>query len=312
MRIAVGRPMLRGGPAGERVHELRPEWAFDEAHPERWADALRAADVAMPITAPITDELLEGSSVRFVQQFGAGVDAIDLDACRRRGIPVANVPSTVSANADSVAELAVAMTLMLIRRVDELRAATRDGAQPQPAPMLAGREVLLVGLGGIGASIAARLGPFGVRLRGVRAHPEHGGPAGVDDVRGPQQLDDLLGLADVVICCAPPTGDGALFTADRFSAMRPGAAFVNVARGALVDEAALLAALRSGAVAGAGLDVFANEPPDPADPLVSHPNVIATPHMAGGTIENLRSSAEAVVANIARFDQGEPIRWRVA
>lgn len=312
MRIAIGRPGLLDGAAGQRLRELQPGWTLETPEPEQWAAALRSADVAMPVTVPITDALLEGSSVRFVQQFGAGVDTIDLAACRRRGIPVANVPSAASANADSVAELAVAMTLTLVRRLDDLRAATREATMPPAGPMLAGREVLLVGLGGIGASVAARLAPFGVRLRGVRAHPEQGGPVGVDDVRGPDALDDLLALADVVICCAPPSGDGALFTAARFAAVQRGAVFVNVARGALVDEAALLAALQDGTIAGAGLDVFVHEPPDPADPLVSHPKVIATPHVAGSTLQNLRSTTEAVADNIARFARGEEPRWRVA
>lgn len=312
MRIAIGRPGLLDGPVGARLRELQPGWKSDAPAADEWAGTLRSADVAMPVTAPITDALLEGSSVRFVQQFGTGVDTIDLAACRRRGIPVANVPSAASANADSVAELAVTMTLSLVRHLDDLRAAARTGTPPTPVPMIAGREMLLVGLGGIGAAVAIRLAPFGVRLRGVRAHPQRGGPAGVDDVRGPEALDDLLALADVVICCAPPSGDDALFTTARFAAMKRGAMFVNVSRGSLVDEAALLAALEDGTIAGAGLDVIVHEPPDPNDPLVSHPRVIVTPHVGGGTLQSLRSITEAAASNIARFERGEEPRWRIA
>ena len=311
MLVAIGRRGILDGVAGRRMRELRPDWDFEEAVGAAWPGLLARADVAVPVTAVIDDDVLDGSSVSFVQQFGAGYDAIDLSACRRRGIPVANIPSTRTPNAVSVAELAVAMTLDLLRRVDGWRAAARGEQAPSPTRTVAGRTVLIVGLGGIGTEVAARLRAFDVRLAGVRAHPEHGGPDGVEEVGGPDDLDELLGRADAVICCAPASGDAAMFDAGRFAAMRPGAVLVNVARGALVDEAALLAALSQGSLAGAGLDVFAEEPPDPTGPLVTHPRVIATPHIAGATVENLLGAAEAVVDNITRVAAGEQPAYRV-
>ena len=162
------------------------------------------------------------------------------------------MPGEASGNADSAAELAVLLLLALVRRLDEVRAALTGRRWPvrPTGGSLAGTTVAIVGLGAIGAALARRLVPFGVRLLAVRARPWLGAPPGVDLVTGPADLAGVLGEADAVVCAA--LFDGAqppMFDAAAFAAMRPGALFVNVARGGLVDEDALLAALEAGQLA---------------------------------------------------------------
>jgi phosphoglycerate dehydrogenase-like enzyme len=310
VRIVFGRLGLIGSPAGDRIRELEPEWELIEATGSEWPAALGTADIAVPVISPLGAAELDGSSVRFVQQFGVGLDSVDLAACAQHHIPVANVPSSASGNATAVAELAVLMTLALVRDLDGARAAVRgQGPQLGFTHSLAGRRIVLIGLGGIGREIAARLAPFRVQVHAVRAHPDRGGAPGVDEVHDVDDLDALLNEADGVILCAPP-GPGPLFTAERFATLRPGAFLVNVARGTLIDEHALLDALNDGTLAGAALDVLTEEPAAPDSPLVQHPRVITTPHIGGVTLENLTSTAEALVENIRRFSRQEPIRWQ--
>jgi phosphoglycerate dehydrogenase-like enzyme len=244
-----------------------------------------------------------------IQQFGVGVEKVDVAAATDRGIWVARLPGDLAGNADSVAEIAVLHLLTLSRRLDEARQTLRDGHWGGPiSTSLVGQTVLIVGLGAIGQAVAARLAPFGVRLTGIRASPERGGP--VSEVAGPADLHRMLGQADAVICSAMYDRSNArMFDAAAFAAMRPGALFVNVARGGLVDEAALLAALEAGQVAGAGLDVFKGEPRP--GPLARHPRVVASPHMGALTGHMLRQSARLFAQNIQRWADGRDPQWAV-
>jgi phosphoglycerate dehydrogenase-like enzyme len=224
------------------------------------------------------------------------------------------VPGDTGGNADSCAEHAVLLLLALARRLDEARAAlaNRRHAERPTGMSLVDATVLIVGLGAIGTAVARRLGPFGPRLLAVRANPDKGGPAEVAVVAGPDRLRDLLAEADAVVCCAMlHEGNDRMFSAAEFAAMKPGALFINVARGALVDEDALFSVLESGQVGGAGLDVFAREPADPDNPLVGHPRVIATPHVAWHTGLMFRRSSEVFAANLQRFVAGERPDWAV-
>ena len=299
--------------AGTELAMPLPGWQISYSTPDRLLDHLDGVDVLCPIMAPVDEVVLRAGRFGLVQQFGVGVDNVDVAAATDRGGWVARLPADLTGNADSVAELAVLDVLALIRRLDETRAAFRAGQWSRPVTdSLLDASVLIVGLGAVGTAVARRLAGFGVTVLGVRAHPDRGAPPGVAEVAGPDRMTELLGRADVVVCCAMYDGrQGRLFDAAAFDAMKPGAYFVNVARGGLVDEEALLAALDSGPVAGAGLDVFAGEPADPGGPLVNHPRVIATPHVGGLTRTALRRGLGLFAENLQRWADGQPPRWAV-
>lgn len=309
MRVLFGRDGFAESPVGEVIRSMEPGWEVVAGTGEGFRSLLATADVVSPIGEAVSAKALEGTAVRFVQQFGVGVDAIDLAGARSLGIPVANLPGDMTGSADSVAEIAVFFALALVRRVEAIREDARLGRFPvRISASVLGRRVLIVGLGAIGAAIAVRLVPFGVELVGIRADPAKGGVPGLDEVHSPEELHAELGRADVVILCAP-AGDRPLLDRDAIAALQAGAAVVNVGRGALVDEDALLAALESGAVSGAGLDVLVEEPPRVGHALVRHPAVIVTPHVAGFTRDSLTASAQRLVENVRRLDSDGGPYW---
>jgi D-3-phosphoglycerate dehydrogenase len=233
---------------------------------------------------------------------GAGYDTIDPAACTRAGVLLVN---QAGGNAEAVAEHAVGMMLALLKRFPECHAAMREGrAQRREEFMgrnLYGKTVGLVGIGNVGTRTAAILNAaFHCR---VLAYDPYVDAATVAD-RGAEKVDDLramLGQCDVVSLHCPLTAESrAMMAADAFAAMKPGSVLVTTARGSIHDEAALLAALEKGHLAGAGLDVWEQEPPPKDHPLLSHPAVICTQHTAGVTHESramiTRIAAEAFSA----------------
>ncbi|HEX9066882.1 MAG TPA: NAD(P)-dependent oxidoreductase [Streptosporangiaceae bacterium] len=291
---------------------LLPGWTIRSCPSGQLAGYLDGIDVICPLGSRVDADLLTAGEFGLVQQFGVGLEKVDLAAAAERGVWAARVPGDATGNADSVAELAVLLLLALVRRLDEVRDALtgRRWAVRPTGGSLAGSTVAIVGLGAIGAALATRLAPFGVRLLAVRAHPERGGPPGLEFLTGPENLAGVLSRADAVVCAAMfEGGQPPLFDAAAFGAMRPGALFVNVARGGLVDEAALLAALESGQLGAAALDVYATEPADPDWPLLRHPRVLATPHVGGLTHEMFRRTGEAFAANLRRWAAGQPPWW---
>ena len=264
---------------------------------EAWVSA---GNPAMP------RELLARASTGFIQTLGTGYEHIDLAAAEALGIWVSNLRAGATGNADSVAELAILQMLALSRRFAEAQQALREGrwAQPTGAALL-GKRALIVGLGDVGAAIAVRLVAFGMDVVATRAHPERGAPAGVQ-VLPHLALDAELGLADfVVIAARADASNAGMFDAARLGLMKRSAFLINVARGSLVKSDALVEALRSGGIAGAGLDVFETEPLDPAHPLLSMPGVVLTPHVAGVTDVNFTRSLEVIATNLERFARGE-------
>jgi phosphoglycerate dehydrogenase-like enzyme len=236
------------------------------------------------------------------------LDGVDLDAATDAGVWVARVPSRGTGNAESAAEHALLLMLALSRHLAKAQAALAAGIVGDPAGIaLWGKTACIVGLGDIGSALAGRLRACGMRLIAVRRRPEQSGVAalGVERVYGPEGLHEALGQADyVVLCVNYDAASHHLIDRAAFLAMKPGAFVINIARGGLVDPAALLEALESGRLAGAGLDVFWSEPPDPAHRIFSH-NVIATPHIAGVTDASYDGIARAVAANILRYAKGE-------
>jgi phosphoglycerate dehydrogenase-like enzyme len=256
--------------------------------------------------------VMDAARPALIQQFGAGLEGVDLTAAMARRIPVANVPADQTGNAGSVAELAVLHLLALSRRFDQTRACLRDGLLGEPVSHgLAGRTATVIGLGAIGQEVLTRLRPFGVRLVGMGRRPRSEADAAVvalaDEYRPLSQLHAALATTDLLVLCLPlNAGTHGLIGAAEFHALRPGAILVNVGRGPVVDHDALVAALRSGRLEGAGLDVFWQEPIDPADPVLAE-NVSATPHVGGVTTHAYRATARRFAANVERLRRGEPL-----
>jgi phosphoglycerate dehydrogenase-like enzyme len=300
--------------AWPQLAELLPGWTIRTCPSGTIADYLDGVDVICPLGTRVDAAVLEAGQFGLVQQFGVGLEKVDVARASELGVWVARIPGEAGGNAHSVAELAILQLLALVRRLDDVRAALTEGrwaVRPTGGTLL-GSTVAIVGLGAIGVSLARRLAPFGVRLLAVRAHPDRGGPPEVERVVGPGRMTDVLSQADAVVCCAMFDGSNQqMFDAGAFAAMRAGAMFVNVARGGLVDETALLKALESGQVGGAGLDVYATEPADPGWPLLRHPRVLATPHVGGLTSTMFRSTGEVFAANLERWAAGRPPNWAV-
>lgn len=297
------------------THPLHPDVtvALQEIGPYRVASAPTAEAIAaetagaslIVVRATIpTGIASREAGLRALVRHGAGLDMIDVAEATGAGVLVANVPG---ANALTVAEHAIWTALALLRRnpqvTRDLHAAGWAAARSHSdhGRELSGRTLGVLGLGSIGKVLAriARLG-FGMP---VLAHTRSGTVAdGVQVV----SLSDLLERSDVLVLCAPLTEETReMIDAAALAKMKPGAILINVARGPLVNEVALIAALRSGHLGGAALDVFDTQPLPPDNPLLTMPNVILTPHMAGITEESMLRMGQGVVAEAHRILAGE-------
>ncbi len=269
-------------------------------------DTLQGFDVMIPTMCPVSRETLETADrLKLIQQCGAGLEGVDIAAAHDRNIWVANVPTDLSGNADSVAELGIYMLIGLSRDIPGMTASLRNRRMGVPqGKALSGKTVGIVGLGGIGRALIRRLRAFDVRLIGLkRRRPEEAMLAhGLEWVGSPEDLPELLSRSDYVILSVPVTSEtNRLIDREAFSHMKHGAYLINLARGGLIDRDALREALASGKIAGAGLDVFWEEPPDPDDPIFSY-NVLATPHIGGSTDVSVRGIVTAVAENIRRLE----------
>jgi len=276
--------------------------------------AVENVDVVIPLMSRVDAALMDAGRFRLVHQWGAGLEGVDLEAARQRDIRVANVPASGN-NADSVAEHAVLLTIALLRDLARCQANVREGLLGIPiGKMLAGRTVCLYGLGAIARALARRLRPFGVRLVGITRDPEalKVTELELDACYSVADRNACLAQTDVLIVCSRMTAETrGTIDAAVFRAMPAGSYLVNAARGGLVDYDALYVSLRSGRLAGAGLDVFWDEPISPDDPLLAMPNMIATPHIAGVTDRSYAEIAEVVVDNIDRLRRGVELVNRV-
>jgi phosphoglycerate dehydrogenase-like enzyme len=242
----------------------------------------------------------------FIQTVGTGYDHIDIAAANQLGIWVAHVPSSETGNAESVAEHAILLMLAVSRQLPAAQNGLREGRWAQPVGhALLGKTACVVGLGSIGLAVAERLHSFAMKLSATRNNFEKGAPPYVRLYRQ-AQLAEALGDADYAILCLRAGPENTrLFDAEVLAAMKPGAILINIARGSLIDEDALLASLESRHVRGAGLDVFWEEPVDARHPLFHLPQVIATPHIAGVTDVNLARMFQLLAENLHRYHRGE-------
>ena len=283
-----------------------------EGDPARLARLLPETEILWHVLAPATAAVIAAAPrLRLIQKIGVGVNTIDLDAARARGIPVCNLPGT---NARAVAELTLALMLACLRRLPLFDAAMRAGRgfALDPAHLdglgeLGGRTVGLVGYGAVPRVLAPVLAALGCALL-YTARAPHPGAIGAF-----RPLDALLAEADIVSLHVPLTPETTrLIDAPRLARMRPGAILVNTARGGLVDPVALVASLRAGHLAAAGLDVFDPEPPAADDPLFRLPNVVLTPHIGWLTTGTFDRSFTRAVENCRRLAAGEALLHRVA
>lgn len=280
-----------------------------EAH---WYSSLEEAKAAVADAAAIwyhvdpqdVAAILEaGPQLRWISSIGAGMDRWPLEVLRGRPIVVTN---GAGIHAIPIAEYTVACMLAVGRGLEAILTANRKGEWDADGPgdrELNGTRALIVGYGHIGQAIAERLRPFGVAVTGVRRHPQTT-PGSI----GSDQWRERLGEFDWVILANPLTKETRHQVGPaEVLAMKPGAWIVNIARGGLIDDAALLPALRSGRLGGAILDAFTVEPLPPDSEYWSLENVIVTPHISWKTSRSRQRAAEMFLANLDRFRRGEPL-----
>lgn len=243
--------------------------------------------------------------LRLIQVLGAGVDGV---------LPAPDLPASVvlanqrGMSAEPMAEFGLTLVLALLKQLPFFVAAQRDRAWRRTLPArAAGRTLGILGLGAIGEALAERAAALGMRVIGTQRSPKRH-PA-VERIEPPERTDAVLAESDVVVVLLPLTDETrGLLSRERLARMKPGAWLVNLARGGIVDESALLEALRAGGLAGAAFDVFATEPLPPESPLWDAPNLWITPHMAGGFPEILDETTRLFAENVARLERGEPVR----
>jgi phosphoglycerate dehydrogenase-like enzyme len=246
-------------------------------------------------------------NVRWIQGIGSGVGQFVSSRLPDGGIVLTN---GAGIGAPPIAEWVLARVLQIIKLLPEHDANARDHRWSMAiGGQLQGKTMAIVGLGAIGREVARRARAFGVKLLGVRRSWKPGATDDdVDELFGPDQLDEVLRRSDIVVLAAPGTDDNEnLFDAAAFATMKPGSIFVNVARGTLVDEAALIDALERGHLRAAAIDVARAEPLPPHDPLWSAPNLLISPHSSTSSEGYADRAFDLFCRNFARFVRGEPL-----
>jgi phosphoglycerate dehydrogenase-like enzyme len=282
-----------------------------EADDARLFELLKTADVLWHCLRPVTAEVIDAApNLRLVQKIGVGVNTINLERARARGVAVCNMPGT---NSRAVAEHTLGLMLTVLRQLRRFDGDVRRGdgwswhaSRQDRLGEIAGRTIGLVGMGGIPQLLAPMLAAMGADVIYTARTAKPALPFGFVD------LDTLLERADIVSLHVPlDAATRHLLNAERFARMRRGSVLINTARGALVDEAALIAALDAGTIAGAGLDVFGEEPIATTNPLLRRDDVVLTPHVAWLTLETLQRSLAVAVANCHRLANAQPLLHRV-
>jgi len=276
----------------------------------RFGSLLQTAQVLWHVLTPVSAQhIRDAPSLKLIQKIGVGVNTIDLDAAREHGVAVCNMPGT---NSRAVAEMTLALMLSALRRLPFVDQQTRQGkgwaldsALQDDLGEIAGAVVGLVGFGAVPALLAPILTAMGAQVI-------YCANSAKDVPYARHDIDALLARSDIVSLHLPLDDDThQLMNAARIARMKAGAVLINTARGALVDEQALYAALRGGHLRAAGLDVFAQEPVAADNPLLQLPNVSVAPHLAWLTTATLQRSLHVAVDNCHRLQAGEALLHRV-
>lgn len=270
--------------------------------------AVADVDGILVRVAPIPAELMDAAPrLKVVGKHGVGTDNIEIPAATQRGIAVTNTPE---ANSEGVAEMALMLMMAVSRRLVEsdafVRAGKWKGKDDLMGGELLGKSLAIVGTGRIGMRLAQICRTaFDMKVYAYDPYVSREAMEQKGLIKA-ETVDEMMPVADFVSVHAPltPATRGVLST-QQFRLMKKSAYVVNTARGPVVDEKALIEALKAGEIAGAGLDVFEDEPPSPDNPLLKMPNVILTPHMGGVSVEGSRNMATHSAADIMRVLRGE-------
>jgi phosphoglycerate dehydrogenase-like enzyme len=293
------------------LHAQAPDWldlvALDVGDRQALEAEMQDAEVLLHVLSPVDVAMMASAPrLRLIQKIGVGVDAIDRDAAAKRGIAVATMPGT---NSQAVAEMTLGLMLAVLRRIAFLDQATRRGAGWRLDPgvldrsgEVSGRTVGFLGFGAIPRILAPVLRALGARII------YHDLVAAQSAIAEWKEFEELIKGCDILSLHAPLTPETRfIMNARTFSRMRAGSILINTARGGLVDETALISALQSDHLAGAGLDTFESEPVSPSSSLLACENVVMTPHVAWLTTETIRRSLDVAFDNCARLRDGRPI-----
>ena len=310
MRILVAEPLAPSG-----VELLRQHHEVDERiglSPEEYRAILPEYDALLVRSQVKVDAAMiaAGTRLSVIGRAGVGVDNVDIDAATHAGITVVNAPT---GNTIAAAEHTMALMFALARNVAAADASVRRGEWKRSAftgVELRGRTLGIVGLGKIGGAIADRARALEMTILGSDPYvtPEAAAHHGIELV----PLDELLERSDVVTIHVPKTkATAGMIGAAQLSRMKPSAFLLNVARGGVVDEAALADALREGTIAGAGVDVYSTEPPATDNPLLGAPHTVLTPHLGASTAEAQVAVAEEASEQVLEVLEGRPARYAV-
>lgn len=281
---------------------------YEEVDPKQFLTengGLFTAIAGADVSAELMDQL---PNLKLISSFGVGYDSIDISAAKKRGVAVTNTPDVLN---DAMAEITIGMMIALSRQIVPAHNFVREGKWQNAAfglkSELTGKTVGIVGLGRIGKEIAARCQAMKMRVVYFGRSNQTDQPF--------VYYDDLTEMARDVDWLVAITPGGAatnkLISADVLNALGPNGYFVNMARGSVMDQGALIAALQSDQIAGAALDVFANEPNVP-NALLNRNNVLLSPHQGSATIQTRAAMGNLVLANLAAFFAGEPLHTQVA
>ena len=288
-----------------------PTVVVDEADNDSFGREMRDAEILLHVLEPVTAAVIDAAPrLELIQKIGIGVNTIDLDAARRRGVAVCNMPGS---NTQAVAEMTLLLMLGTLRRLAQLDRLTRAGqgweldpAIPDDLGELSGRTVGLVGFGSVARRLFPILEAVGATVLYTSRRPAADLPTRFRPLR------ELLRIVDILSLHLPLTPETtAIIDAAVIAAMKRGSILINTARGQLVDESALVGALTSGHLRGAGLDAFSREPVRAEDPLLDLSNVVVTPHLAWLTAETIERSLAVIAENCRRLDTGEALLNRV-